>query len=343
MKTNRLIKWAEHYKVLHFLFWTWATVQLYHELIHSGDSHFPALIPVLVNTILFQVIAVYVILYYARPKYLNTRKYFRFLAFAFLTILISAVLHTLSRKFIFFRFGISTSNDLIIVITQFIDTIWKAVVITATIEIMARYKTEQKNKQLEKEKLEHELAFLKAQINPHFLFNTINSVYVLIQIDPDKAADTLLKFSSMLRYQLYECTGSSIELERELNLIGDFIELEKMRKGAHVEIYCSLPEAAPGFRIAPLLLIPVVENAFKHVSDQKQGADFIRIKAILEKDRFRLEVQNSCNPEIAPMWPSGGIGLKNMRRRLELLYPDRHELEVLQTKGIFKVNLSLYE
>jgi sensor histidine kinase YesM len=239
--------------------------------------------------------------------------------------------------------GIQTSNDLIIVVTQFIDTIWKGILIIAAIEIVGRYKTEQKNKQLEKEKLEHELAFLKAQINPHFLFNTINSIYVLININPHKAADTLLKFASMLRYQLYDCTGTSIELERELNLISDLIELEKMRKGEHIEVCCSLPDTPSGFRIAPFLLVPVVENAFKHVSDMREGADFIRIKATLEQDIFQLEVVNSCSPGMDGMLRSGGIGLKNMRRRLDLLYPDKHKIEVQQTSGIFKVNLSLYE
>ncbi|MFK7981383.1 MAG: sensor histidine kinase [Saprospiraceae bacterium] len=130
-------------------------------------------------------------------------------------------------------------------------------------------KREQIKRTLEEEKLKAELKFLKAQINPHFLFNGINSVYHLIDLKPEIAKTTLLNFSNLLRYQLYECNDDLILLEKELDHIKDYIAMEKIRRGEDVQIELTLPEGINQVKIPPLLFTPFIENAFKYVTNER--------------------------------------------------------------------------
>ena len=130
----------------------------------------------------------------------------------------------------------------------------------------------QKRQQLlEKEKLETELKFLKSQFNPHFLFNTINSIFVLINKNPEMASESLVKFSSLMRYQLYECNSNQIPLRNELAYIESFIELESLRQNDNFDLEIKIPKiTAETPTVAPFILIPFIENAFKHISEDKE-------------------------------------------------------------------------
>ncbi len=137
--------------------------------------------------------------------------------------------------------------------------------------IRERIKTGRHQRRLEQERTENELRFLKSQVNPHFLFNAINSIYVLIKKDPEVAAATLASFADMLRYQLYECNVNEIPIEKEHAYLGNYVGLEKLRKGAGLTTVFSVDESVRHFSIAPLLILPLVENAFKHVGIGKEG------------------------------------------------------------------------
>jgi two-component system LytT family sensor kinase len=212
----------------------------------------------------------------------------------------------------------------------------------AAIKLMFDYtKMQQRLAEIAREKAETELNFLKSQINPHFLFNSLNSVYFLIKKDNPEAREALHKFSEMLRYQLYEMGGSKIPIEKEINYLKDYVALQQLRKDEGYSVQFNCAENVKGFSIEPLLLIPFVENAFKHISHNNDAINFVRVDMTRNNGSLSFEVENSREPQ--PPFPtaSGGIGLANVKRRLELLYPAKHDLRIEQRPNTFSIKLNL--
>lgn len=198
---------------------------------------------------------------------------------------------------------------------------------------------------LQQEKLETELKFLKSQFNPHFLFNTINSIFVLIHKNPDRASESLAKFSNLMRYQLYDCNEQQIPLQQELSYLENFIELEELRQESNFELDLQTnPILGEHWMIAPFILMPFVENAFKHVSQKQDGTDWIRIDLNVVDNQLIFLVKNSVSNAFKAsqdVVKYSGLGLKNVQRRLDLLYPDRYKLEVMPKGDQFEVRLNL--
>lgn len=199
---------------------------------------------------------------------------------------------------------------------------------------------ENKKKEIENEKLATELSFLKSQINPHFLFNTLNNIYSLALVKSDATADAVLKLSSIMRYVLSETKHDTVPLDKEIQFVKHFIELQKVRLTDKVTIEFNVEGETEGKQIAPLLLIPFVENAFKYgVSTKENSKLLFEVKTDANTIYF-----NATNDMVSYDKGNGnntGIGLKNTRRRLELLYPDKHTLSVLKGNKQFIVNLIL--
>lgn len=193
-------------------------------------------------------------------------------------------------------------------------------------------------RKIEVEKLNTELEYLKAQINPHFLFNSINTIYFQIDKNNTQARQTLSAFSDMLRYQLYECNGHEIAVEKEIAYLKNYVDIQRLRRDENYSIVFD-HDQVNGFSIAPLLLIPFVENAFKHVSHKATGNE-IRITLSRTADRFGFRVMNTTDPASFSS-SSQGIGLRNVKRRLELLYNGRHTLNIAHPPGKFEVCLEL--
>lgn len=196
--------------------------------------------------------------------------------------------------------------------------------------------------EMAKENAEAELNFLKSQINPHFVFNSLNSVYFLIDKENGEARDALHKFSGMLRYQLYECNGHKTNIEKEITYLHDYIDMQRLRRdNCHID-FC-IGDDVKKFAIEPLLLIPFVENAFKHLSHFTNRSNDVHIQLDMDDKIFTLKVTNTMDPksQVAYMGQAGGIGLKNVQRRLQLLYPGRHTLTIAQQNDVFTVNLRL--
>lgn len=194
-------------------------------------------------------------------------------------------------------------------------------------------------RKMEIERLSSELDYLKAQINPHFVFNSINTVYFQIDKQNTAARDSLSAFSELLRYQLYECNGNEIPIEKEILYLQNYIELQRRRKDENYNISFVVGDNLKGFTISPLLLIPFVENAFKHVSHYSCGNQ-VRILARKRNDNFELSVFNTKERKTV-LNGYDGIGLKNAKRRLELLYKNRHRLMIDDEGDGYEVNLSL--
>ena len=187
---------------------------------------------------------------------------------------------------------------------------------------------------VEKDKLINELNFLRAQNNPHFLFNTLNSIYFQIDKTNPDARESLMKLSEMLRYQLYECNEERISIEKEISFLKNYIELQKLRLNANYVIDLNIANEVKNFYIAPLLIMPLIENAFKYVSHYTDRNNEINISLDLNDGIFQCQIKNSLDTFEKNKDSIGGIGLKNLERRLELLYPDAHEMTV-NNDGLF--------
>ncbi|MHA7130019.1 sensor histidine kinase [Algoriphagus namhaensis] len=182
--------------------------------------------------------------------------------------------------------------------------------------------------ELDKQRIKTELSYLKAQINPHFFFNTLNNIYSLTNLDVQKAQEALLKLSRMMRYVLYENQKDQTSLQKEIGFINDYVELMKMRLSSKVKLNLQIEEPRDDLMIAPMLLLPFLENCFKHgVSGQKESEILIKME-VMGKTLF-FETRNHIFPlhPDSPEAKENGIGLVNTRRRLDLLYPNKHRLK----------------
>lgn len=208
--------------------------------------------------------------------------------------------------------------------------------------VMEKFKqNEQKQKELEKEKLNSELAFLKNQVSPHFFFNTLNNIYSLIGIDGPTAQDSVLKLSKLMRYLLYESEQGETNMSHEIEFMNNYIDLMKLRLNAKVDLQVNFPKDFTDFTIPPLLFIPFIENAFKHGISYRERS-FIHIGMEINKEQIIFITENS----IGSTTPSedlqhSGIGLNNVRKRLSLLFPERYQLKIDQKDAAFKVELSI--
>jgi two-component system, LytTR family, sensor kinase len=191
------------------------------------------------------------------------------------------------------------------------------------------------------EKQSGELALLRSQVNPHFLFNTLNNIYSLVYRKSEDAPEAVMKMSSIMRYMLYDATTDKVLLEKEIEYLKSFIELEKLRIRHKDFVEMSVSGTVEGRTIAPMLLIPFVENAFKHCSKNVVNPG-IRIRLAVEPLQIRFEVSNNIRKNATVTKDeSSGIGLTNLRRRLNLLYPGKHTLEISSDEETYTVKLNL--
>jgi two-component system, LytTR family, sensor kinase len=207
--------------------------------------------------------------------------------------------------------------------------------------MLDQVRSQRKLAQLAKEKSDAELNFLKSQINPHFLFNSLNSVYFLIDKENSEARRTLLQFSDLLRYQLYDCNADRIAIEKEIGFLKDYIHLQELRRDSNYKVSVHVGEEVKGFSITPLLLIPFVENAFKHISNHSDQQNFVDVALHRQNGSLEFSVVNSKEKNARSTEPVGGIGLSNVKRRLELLYPGKHELAINGSEDTFSIKLKL--
>jgi two-component system, LytTR family, sensor kinase len=200
---------------------------------------------------------------------------------------------------------------------------------------------EKMRKELEKEKLNSELAFLKNQVSPHFFFNTLNNIYALIGVDAPMAQQSVLNLSKLMRYLLYESEQGKTSMLHEIDFMKNYIDLMKLRLSSRVELKVSFPEEFPDFEFPPLLFIPFIENAFKH-SVSFRGKSYIRISLKLHDDSILFDCSNSIGESSSPGdGQHSGIGLDNVRKRLNLLFPGFHKLDISENQGEFLVRLEI--
>lgn len=193
--------------------------------------------------------------------------------------------------------------------------------------------------QAQQEKVTAELQLLKAQIHPHFLFNTLNNIYSFSLEGSSKTPGLILKLSSLLSYMLYDCKSDQVPLEKEINIMNDYIDLEKERYGNRIEISWSVEGEIKDKYITPLLMLPFLENAFKHGTSEQIDKPWLNVDIGVKHNILRCKIANSKN-EFIP-YSQNGIGVENVKKRLAFLYPDKHELKMNDEANFFVVSLLL--
>ncbi len=356
--SDLLSRWKEseayrlivRYKLHHIVFWAgyhlfWSVLFSPKNLFSTGNA-----LLMLVSSLGYAAGA-YPNVYYLIPAYLKRRRYFQYILSFLVCVLIASLLSGLGYYIVLSFFNESwqiaawfkgTYSEFLGIM---VCNAFTAVVAVMIVKLAKDYLKDQKRTQaLEKEKLETELKFLRSQFNPHFLFNTINSIHFLIEKDSKMATATLSKFSDLLRYQLYECNEPQIPLKKEVHYLANFIALEKLRVNKNVSVALDVSENVNGAQIAPFILMPFVENAFKHVSKGKQQENYIRISLAQREKQIQFTVENSqepAEPKARDAVYYGGIGLTNVKRRLDLLYPQQHALQISSQNETYSVELTI--
>ena len=195
--------------------------------------------------------------------------------------------------------------------------------------------------QVAREKINAELKLLKAQVHPHFLFNTLNNIYSFIINDSPAAAEAITKLSDLLRYIIYECNQPVVKLEKELTMIKDYIDLEKIRYGKSFNMSLHIMGNANNKMICPLLLIPFLENSFKHGASQMLTHPWVNLEIIIEEDILYFNLSNSKPGLSGEKAVTKGLGLNNVKKRLAILYGGRHSLNITEDALRFNVSLKV--
>jgi hypothetical protein len=223
------------------------------------------------------------------------------------------------------------------------------VAVTTSLKLLKSwYQEERRTQALQKVNAQTELKFLKSQINPHFLFNSLNNLYALTLMKSDKAPEVVLRLSSILRYVLYETTEGKVPLEKEIEYLRDYIELEKIRLGERAIIETDLDGDFKQLQVEPMIFLTLVENSFKHGAARQESGAWVKLLIERESDNeIHFHVSNSRSREksasIDILNPNnnGGIGLENLRKRLQLLYQGRHRLAIREDTDSYAVDLHI--
>lgn len=329
------------YFIVHFLFWTtfialsWMSLKA-----NPGELEFISNRPEAPFMLLFWgALNFYAFYFYFQPVYLDARKYIQYL--------IVAVLFNVIMSLIFVGvFWLIYPAFREFALQKLLESIGGSFLISQSGSLLRGFISWNQNLQnktaLENQSLRNELAMLKAQLSPHFLFNTLNNIDSLIYQSRDEASAMLIKLAALLRYMLYESDGKEVPIEKEIEYIRQLTELQRLRFEALDYVELKVEQDANDLTIAPLLFLPFIENAFKFVS-QPPVMPAIKIDLLTSKDRVQLICQNYFNPNAKKVTEQRqGIGLANARRRLELLYPEAFDLQVSKKVNLFEVYLTIH-
>lgn len=351
---NSILDRLLHNRILmHVLFWVSLSF-FYAKLIYRGDI--PFWDQYLLNVMLFPsiILASYLLVYYQLPKLIHKKKYLMFGITLILSLYFSLVLARVLTVYIAENVlgmeGAYPGMLLYIFIqldrlfTGYLLTLILGIALTVTVKVMKNnIQEKQKAEKLEKEKHIAELNFLKAQIHPHFLFNTLNNLYTLTLQKSDQAPTTVIKLSEMLDYMLYQCNDKQVPIHKEIQLLNNYIDLERLRYGDRLEFSFDQDIDNPESPIAPLILLSMVENAFKHGASGAIRKPKIEINIAVKDNLLKARVYNTKPTQVQadPAKYKEGIGVSNIKRQLELIYPDAYTLQIDEKEGYYSVELEI--
>lgn len=281
---------------------------------------------------------------YIVPRFLYKQKYLEYVALFIAGIMVTALLRVPLAAFLnansFFPGRPQPSLSAIFIASTVNIFVWTTILVAASIAI-DRYQLQQYTTSIEREKAQAELDFLNAQLNPHFLFNSLNSIYGHIDKQNVVARNMLLTFSEMLRYQLYISNKNLIDIQEEIDYLKNYVAMQHVRKDEGLTVTFNVTPEARGFYVAPLLFIAFVENAFKYVSVSGKKENRIDIMFQKENETLHFKCYNSKDEHHDVEATHKGIGIENTKRRLKLHYRDKHQLTITNENSFYEVNLSL--
>lgn len=345
----------------HLYFWTsWCLFQtILYGFVHTPETSFMDRLPSsFIDAILYMpshIFLSYSLMYFVIPFYILRHKYVLSAIWIILVILSSAALSAFTSLYVINpvrSFFLSPSAMAACALTNNNSFFFSLMAglrggisiggMAAAIKLMKHWYTEgQRNLQLQKENIQSQLQVLKAQVHPHFLFNTLNNIYSYTQNTSATASKLVMGMSDIIRYMLYECNQPLVPLSKELTMISEYINLERIRYGNQLELHIELPnEDTCNTFISPLLIIPFVENCFKHGLSNMLEHPWLSLTVLLDGNQMTMKLLNS-KPATTNVLHAAGIGIDNVRRRLELLYPGKYELVINNEEEVFIVNLKL--
>jgi len=307
--------------------------------------------PAVLFGLLFNAILFYVCVEKLLPYYFKQKKYFKGLLFSFFFFIFICIAESLA-DYLFISTVYTPSNlrhypgsTLSFTLFSNFVTNLPFIIIAYLYRFIKDWRANEKAKQvLKEEKLINELQFLKSQINPHFLFNTLNNLFGMArQANAIQVADGIARLSHMMRYMLYDSEVNFVPLEKEISYLENYIELQRLRMGSSskTELILDINKGSGKIEVAPLLLIPFIENAFKHgVSLKEESKIWVQLNT--EGNKINFQVKNTINKLRQNRdEESSGFGLKNVKKRLELIYPGNNKLDISENNNIYSVSLSI--
>lgn len=345
----------------HLIFWFFWWV--YFAVLHAANpfgkpeiSYFRNPVFTFTESVFFligQIPLTYGMLYWVLPKFILKKKYFLAVISIFILWFFGGILHLYLINDIFpivlslilpERFLVNTQRPPSASFFMALLATYKGAFVVAAIAFVIKfgkywYLKEQRNLQLQKENTEVQLKLLTAQVHPHFLFNTLNNIYSQTQTESPKGSKMIMELSDMLRYILAEGSKLQVPLKKELTMIQDYINLEKVRYGNKLDLHLSIPEETGKLQIAPLLLLPFVENCFKHGASKFLTNPWINLKIEIKEKKIFLKLMNGKDDNMEERHSKLGTGITNVQKRLNLLYPDKYELQICDEREVFVINL----
>ncbi|MCC8425058.1 sensor histidine kinase [Mucilaginibacter sp. UR6-11] len=335
MKINKLT-YHLGFWLLAYLFWIFIFRNGTLVLTHAITIQFCYLVFIAVNY--------YFNTLYTIPQLLNKRRYVVFGLLFLGGIMLTALVRIPVSVFVVttvFKVPHPQFNYLSIFFDSFVNILFWVICILAAKMVIEKIRSQLYIEQIEKEKATNELNFLRAQFNPHFLFNSINSIYGHIDKTNKDARNMLLVFSEMLRYQLYECNVEQIELDSEINYIKNYLAIQKGRIDERIMVTFNADNINGQIMVAPLLFITFIENAFKYIGFNGNKENRVDISLKYENGVLTFKVYNTREAFVNLTEKSSGLGVANTRRRLEILYPGKHSLSLLDDDCYYEVTLIL--
>lgn len=285
----------------------------------------------------------YAIRAFAIPGLPGRKRYLLFVAAIVLVIAVSAALRAGLAFYMNVRyFGMAGQIDYgALYVRSFINISLWVLAVTLGRVLVERMQTQQQLEVMENERIKSELDYLKAQINPHALFNSLNTIYGHIDKHNQVARNILLQFSELLRYQLYDCATDKVSLQKEIAYIENYVAFQRLRKDERLIVHFKVGNIGQGLKIAPLMLVVLIENAFKFVSNFTDRPNKICIEIYTSGSVLYTNFQNTTEPQPAAASAGKGIGIANLQRRLELLYNHKYDLTVNNDYDCYETNLTI--
>ncbi len=346
MSMNSLYKFVQNRLFMHLIYWV--SFVIVGSFLFSYQQNFPYsfyLLNFIVHLPVF-VLFTYTVIYKLVPAFLFKKRYLYFFLSLILVASVAAICRIFISKYIYYALFIPQilhPKEWLSIDVFLLNLLW----ILGQTVLFAMFKyyknwvdTQNLANEAESKRMASELQVLKAQLNPHFLFNTFNNLYMLALQKSDKTPVMISKMSDLFHYILYECNAIEVPVSKEIKLIEDYIQLEELRYADRLSISFQKPLENQDYLIPPMLLYTFVENCFKHGCSPDPGSPWIRLAIRINQDKFEFEASNSIpqshckNNQFV-----GGVGLNNIKRRLELIYPQKHQLEIRKENCQFDVRL----